>query len=212
MNIKNKKSISDQKSLVTACDMAHVPLPDRSVDAVVFCLSLMGINLTDYLIEARRVLRRPHGLLKVAEVRSRLEGMQEPRQSSPGSTGQDYDLASGHLRGGGGASGGLGLFVEQVEGLGFQCVEMIKKNKMFVIMEFQLAGNEGEGETGRGSVGDDADDGGGGGRRAAKGKRGGKKERQRKQAAAGAAATAAAAAGLAPLSQITAKPCIYKRR
>ena len=30
---------------VTACDMAHVPLKDESVDIIVFCLSLMGINI-----------------------------------------------------------------------------------------------------------------------------------------------------------------------
>lgn len=30
---------------VTACDMAHVPLKDGSVDIVIFCLSLMGINI-----------------------------------------------------------------------------------------------------------------------------------------------------------------------
>lgn len=43
--------------LVTACDMAKVPLKDQSVDVVVFCLSLMGTNLTDYLKEANRILK-----------------------------------------------------------------------------------------------------------------------------------------------------------
>lgn len=42
---------------VVACDMAHVPLNNASVDVVVFCLSLMGTNLKDYLIEANRVLK-----------------------------------------------------------------------------------------------------------------------------------------------------------
>lgn len=42
---------------VTACDMAHVPLADSSVDVAVFCLSLMGTNLHDYLVEANRVLK-----------------------------------------------------------------------------------------------------------------------------------------------------------
>lgn len=41
---------------ITACDMAHVPLENSSVDVVVFCLSLMGTNLHDYLLEANRVL------------------------------------------------------------------------------------------------------------------------------------------------------------
>lgn len=42
---------------VVACDMAHVPLENASVNIVVFCLSLMGTNLKDYLIEANRVLK-----------------------------------------------------------------------------------------------------------------------------------------------------------
>lgn len=42
---------------VTACDMAHVPLDDSSVNVAVFCLSLMGTNLQDYLVEANRVLK-----------------------------------------------------------------------------------------------------------------------------------------------------------
>ena len=30
---------------VISCDMSSVPLPDESVDVVVFCLSLMGTNI-----------------------------------------------------------------------------------------------------------------------------------------------------------------------
>lgn len=57
---------------VTACNMAAVPLPDASVDIVVFCLSLMGTNLNDFLREAHRILR-PNGIIKIVEVRSRFE-------------------------------------------------------------------------------------------------------------------------------------------
>jgi len=42
---------------VKACDMAHTPLLMNSVHIVVFCLSLMGSNLKDYIIEANRVLK-----------------------------------------------------------------------------------------------------------------------------------------------------------
>ena len=42
---------------VTACDMANSPLNAGSMDIVVFCLSLMGTNLKDYLYEANRVLK-----------------------------------------------------------------------------------------------------------------------------------------------------------
>ena len=43
---------------VTACDMAHTPLEDASLDAAVFSLSLMGANFGDYLREAARTLKR----------------------------------------------------------------------------------------------------------------------------------------------------------
>ena len=78
----------------------QVPLEDESVDVAVFCLSLMGTNIRDFLEEANRVLKpgwvlprhrcmtvctfecqctHPElsvllrGLLKVAEVSSRFE-------------------------------------------------------------------------------------------------------------------------------------------
>ncbi|XP_062577493.1 ribosomal RNA-processing protein 8-like [Saccostrea cucullata] len=59
---------------VTACDMSHVPLDSGSVDVAVFCLSLMGTNLTDYLAEAHRVLKMG-GRLKIAEVASRFQSL-----------------------------------------------------------------------------------------------------------------------------------------
>ena len=43
--------------LVTACNMADVPLRAGACDVAVFCLSLMGVNFVDYLHEAHRVLR-----------------------------------------------------------------------------------------------------------------------------------------------------------
>ena len=42
---------------VTACDMAHTPLPTGAVDVCIFCLSLMGTNISDFILEARRVLK-----------------------------------------------------------------------------------------------------------------------------------------------------------
>lgn len=35
----------------------QVPLADASVGIAVFCLSLMGVNLVDFLAEANRVLK-----------------------------------------------------------------------------------------------------------------------------------------------------------
>ena len=42
---------------VTVCDFANVPLEDESCNMAVFCLSLMGTNLRDFIKEANRVLK-----------------------------------------------------------------------------------------------------------------------------------------------------------
>ncbi|KAM6987569.1 uncharacterized protein rrp8 [Tautogolabrus adspersus] len=76
-SVKNKVHSFDLAAaceLVTVCDMANVPLPDRSVDIAVFCLSLMGTNLADFLAEANRVLKMG-GVLQIAEVASRFENV-----------------------------------------------------------------------------------------------------------------------------------------
>lgn len=57
---------------VQVCDIAHTPLKDKSVDVVVFCLSLMGTNLTDFIHEAHRILRL-RGTMKIVEIASRFE-------------------------------------------------------------------------------------------------------------------------------------------
>lgn len=57
---------------VQVCDIAHTPLKDNSVDIVVFCLSLMGTNLTDFIHEAHRILRL-RGTMKIVEIASRFD-------------------------------------------------------------------------------------------------------------------------------------------
>jgi hypothetical protein len=42
---------------VIACDIAHLPLEDASIDVAIFCLSLMGTDFLKFLKEAYRVLR-----------------------------------------------------------------------------------------------------------------------------------------------------------
>jgi phosphoglycolate phosphatase-like HAD superfamily hydrolase len=49
---------------VVACDMAHTPLDDVILDVAVYCLSLIGVNVKDYLVEAYRTLK-PSGQLLV---------------------------------------------------------------------------------------------------------------------------------------------------
>ncbi|HVV81906.1 MAG TPA: helicase-related protein [Kofleriaceae bacterium] len=53
-------------SRVIACDIAHVPLEDETLDLAIFSLALMGANFTDYLREAHRCLRLD-GMLHVWE-------------------------------------------------------------------------------------------------------------------------------------------------
>lgn len=57
---------------VIACDIAHVPLEDQSLDLAIFCLSLMGSNFTDYIREAHRCLRLD-GTLHIWEAASYFE-------------------------------------------------------------------------------------------------------------------------------------------
>ncbi|XP_015253195.1 PREDICTED: ribosomal RNA-processing protein 8 [Cyprinodon variegatus] len=76
-SVKNKVHSFDLAAtceLVTVCDMAKVPLDDSSVDIAVFCLSLMGTNLAEFLAEANRVLKM-RGILKIAEVASRFDNV-----------------------------------------------------------------------------------------------------------------------------------------
>ena len=53
-----------------ACDMAHVPLDDETLDVAIFSLALMGSNFTNYLREAHRTLKLD-GQLHIIESTSR---------------------------------------------------------------------------------------------------------------------------------------------
>jgi len=55
---------------VTACDMAHVPLDDETLDVAIFSLSLMGANFNEYLQEAIRTLKLD-GQIHIIEATSR---------------------------------------------------------------------------------------------------------------------------------------------
>ena len=57
---------------MTACDIRKCDLEDGSVDQVIFCLSLMAIDVSDFIVEANRIAKIG-GKLLIAEVTSRLE-------------------------------------------------------------------------------------------------------------------------------------------
>jgi superfamily II DNA or RNA helicase len=57
---------------VIECDMANAPVPNNEFDAVVFSLSLMGRNWTDYIVEAHRILKH-YGKMFITETAKRWE-------------------------------------------------------------------------------------------------------------------------------------------
>eukprot|EP00026_Physarum_polycephalum_P007216 Phypoly_transcript_07273.p1 GENE.Phypoly_transcript_07273~~Phypoly_transcript_07273.p1 ORF type:complete len:521 (+),score=129.26 Phypoly_transcript_07273:29-1564(+) len=75
-NVVHSFDLHAANERVIECEMSHVPLENNSVDVVVFCLSLMGTNFKDYLIEANRVLS-VGGILLIAEVKSRIDSLND---------------------------------------------------------------------------------------------------------------------------------------
>ncbi|CAI5514182.1 unnamed protein product [Closterium sp. Naga37s-1] len=92
---------------VIACNMAHTPLQDSSVNIAVFCLSLMGADYPSFLSESHRVLQ-PGGSLIIAEVRSR------------------FDPTTGGAE--------LKDFLAALKHLGFRLVTKDLSNKMFLLL------------------------------------------------------------------------------
>jgi SAM-dependent methyltransferase len=125
--VDNSSNLPNQKRVeVVACDIAHVPLEDNSVDIVVFCLSLMGTNIVDFIKEAYRILK-PGGTVKIAEVRSRFHNIEgappAPSKGGRGSTDDDK---------------GINDFVEIIVDMGFELNQSgcdIESNKMFFFLE-----------------------------------------------------------------------------
>jgi Hypothetical methyltransferase/Probable Zinc-ribbon domain/Type III restriction enzyme, res subunit len=60
---------------VIECDIARVPLEDGCLDVAMFNLSLMGLNIADYIREASRTLKLD-GQLWIYEVTSRIKDLQ----------------------------------------------------------------------------------------------------------------------------------------
>jgi Hypothetical methyltransferase/Probable Zinc-ribbon domain/Type III restriction enzyme, res subunit len=60
---------------VIECDIAHLPLEDACLDVAMFNLSLMGLNITDYIREAARTLKLD-GQLWIYEVTSHIKDLE----------------------------------------------------------------------------------------------------------------------------------------
>ena len=41
---------------IIECDMANTPIESQPKNVVIFCLSLMGTNISDFIVEANRIL------------------------------------------------------------------------------------------------------------------------------------------------------------
>ena len=123
--------------LVTACDMANIPLENKSVDVCVFCLSLMGTNLADFIREAHRVLK-DDGRVMIAEVRSRIEYSHAPAEKGNHKK-QNVNNADGARKDKGKekTAGTLNEFVDVLAQLGFESVRTDRKNKMFLLIELK---------------------------------------------------------------------------
>jgi ribosomal RNA-processing protein 8 len=134
-----------QSDLVTACDMSNVPLPSAAVDVAVFCLSLMGTNLADFVREAHRVLKSS-GRLKIAEVKSRFASSSTTSSSS---TKSNNSRSSKHSRNSNNKKNKNNNadgqdeereFIQVLKQLGFECTLTDRSNKMFVLFELRKNG------------------------------------------------------------------------
>jgi ribosomal RNA-processing protein 8 len=66
---------------ITCCDIRKTPLKNESVDICIFSLSLMGTNLSEFILESNRILKSK-GILKIAEVKSRLDELEFIKETS----------------------------------------------------------------------------------------------------------------------------------
>lgn len=62
------------KSHIKVADIKSLPLEDKSIDLAVFCLSLMGTNYLEFIVEALRVLKL-NGRIMISEVISRFRSV-----------------------------------------------------------------------------------------------------------------------------------------
>mmetsp|Transcript_14749 Transcript_14749/g.41763 ORF Transcript_14749/g.41763 Transcript_14749/m.41763 type:complete len:447 (+) Transcript_14749:52-1392(+) len=131
--------------LITACDMANVPLENKSVDICIFCLSLMGTNLADFIREAHRVLK-DDGKVKIAEVRSRIEYSYSKKSNAnktkdnKGDDDVDQKKKDAADNNSSSQQGTVQEFIDILAKLGFACINNDRSNKMFLTLELKKNG------------------------------------------------------------------------
>ena len=113
--------------------MTNVPLPNDSIDAAIFCLSLMGVDYGKAILEARRVLK-DKGKLFIAEVRSRFANAHA-----------DYAVnkVGSHT-----SNKTLRLFLTALKDAGFAVIPVecdLKSNSHFISISCQLNKRKGSG-------------------------------------------------------------------
>ncbi len=131
---------------VIACDIAHVPLTNNSVDIVVFCLSLMGVNYIDFLAEAFRILKKDTGILKIIEVKSRFEdgkGIKKFCQVLKSAGFVVFTNNSGSAVDGDATTSSAGNPNAHPKALQQQATSMILDNKMFFMIECRKVAERG---------------------------------------------------------------------
>lgn len=204
-----------RNSRITACDISRVPLPSGSVHAVVFCLSLMGTNMMDFVREASRVLR-PKGVIKVrageASV-SRSRGgacrLHALHSSIMHPIAHTHNKQVAEVRSRfEGQEGGIEAFVAACKALGLACRWVDKGNKMFFLADFVKEEREGGGAGSEMAAAVTA------AAAAAKWRDGGKggKKRQNQQQGKGKGKDAGGNKDAAVVHSFQAKACLYKRR
>ncbi|KAL9645506.1 hypothetical protein ABK040_000571 [Willaertia magna] len=143
-NVKQKVHSFDLvagNEYITACDMRNTPLSDETCDCVIFCLSLMGTNLYDFLREANRICK-VGGVLRVAELESRfvvnkdvineVKKLKKKDYFYEEQEAEEYEKQSKQLV----KSANYLNFIKAVEHFGFSSTSQSKRNGYFVVFDF----------------------------------------------------------------------------
>lgn len=119
---------------ITACDVAHLPLPNNSVDIAIFCLSLMGTDFFKFIREAYRVLKQGTGQLWISEIKSRF--------NTTTATTSDKRSGDGTNSSAKGEDSTANAFIGELKKIGFQVTAVDASNKMFISLDFIKKGKE----------------------------------------------------------------------